>query len=133
MIGKGGMYLPVVTWGHAPQFEKRWFKFNHWVPPELTAEGKSKRRVICLALLRDQRTENIRHKIVTAMKNGCTTTIQAIKDGSQDPGNQQVWMTATAGSDGVQSGRPIFDDFFQHLWPYIGHNTANVVFQMVKR
>ncbi|GFV24675.1 adhesion G protein-coupled receptor B2 [Trichonephila clavipes] len=41
--------------------------------------------------------------------------------------------TATAGSDGVQSGRPIFDDFFQHLWLYIGSNTANVVFQMVKR
>ncbi|GFT27031.1 hypothetical protein TNCV_4675581 [Trichonephila clavipes] len=40
---------------------------------------------------------------------------------------------ATAGSDVVQSGRPIFDDFFQHLWPYIGNNTANVVFQMVKR
>ncbi|GFW07097.1 hypothetical protein TNCV_3692931 [Trichonephila clavipes] len=39
---------------------------------------------------------------------------------------------ATAGSDVVQSGRPIFDDFFQHLWPYIGNNTANVVFQMVK-
>ncbi|GFU19126.1 hypothetical protein TNCV_4397241 [Trichonephila clavipes] len=38
-----------------------------------------------------------------------------------------------AGSDVVQSGRPIFDDFFQHLWPYIGNNTANVVFQMVKR
>ncbi|GFT57056.1 hypothetical protein TNCV_1691171 [Trichonephila clavipes] len=33
----------------------------------------------------------------------------------------------------VQSGRPIFDDFFQHLWPYIGNNTANVVFQVVKR
>ncbi|GFX51828.1 ATP-dependent DNA helicase [Trichonephila clavipes] len=33
-------------------------------------------------------------------------------------------MTATAGSDVVQSGRPIFDDFFQHLWPYIGNNTA---------
>ncbi|GFV03724.1 hypothetical protein TNCV_1876721 [Trichonephila clavipes] len=30
-----------------------------------------------------------------------------------------IW-TATAGSDVVQSGRPIFDDFFQHLWPYIG-------------
>ncbi|GFW81981.1 adhesion G protein-coupled receptor B2 [Trichonephila clavipes] len=45
-----------------------------------------------------------------------------------------LWhMTATAGSDVVQSGRPIFDDFFQHLWPYIGINTANVVFQMVKR
>ncbi|GFS80103.1 hypothetical protein TNCV_2988751 [Trichonephila clavipes] len=41
--------------------------------------------------------------------------------------------TASAGSDVVQSGRPIFDDFFQHLWPYIGNNTANVVFQMVKR
>ncbi|GFX69122.1 uncharacterized protein TNCV_3562981 [Trichonephila clavipes] len=41
--------------------------------------------------------------------------------------------TATAGSDVVQSGRPIFDDFFQHLWPYIGNNTANVVFQRVKR
>ncbi|GFY10877.1 hypothetical protein TNCV_1123991 [Trichonephila clavipes] len=44
-----------------------------------------------------------------------------------------IMMTATAGSDVVQSGRPIFDDFFQHLWPYIGNNTANVVFQMVKR
>ncbi|GFV91951.1 hypothetical protein TNCV_2976221 [Trichonephila clavipes] len=41
--------------------------------------------------------------------------------------------TATAGSDVVQSGRPIFDDFSQHLWPYIDNNTANVVFQMVKR
>ncbi|GFX65555.1 hypothetical protein TNCV_5082911 [Trichonephila clavipes] len=41
--------------------------------------------------------------------------------------------TATAFSDVVQSGRPIFDDFFQHLWPYIGNNTANVGFQMVKR
>ncbi|GFU05003.1 hypothetical protein TNCV_1290951 [Trichonephila clavipes] len=42
-------------------------------------------------------------------------------------------VTAMAGSDVVQSGRPILDDFFQHLWPYIGNNTANVVFQMVKR
>ncbi|GFT58654.1 MARVEL domain-containing protein [Trichonephila clavipes] len=42
-------------------------------------------------------------------------------------------MTATAGSDAVQSGRPIFGDFFQHLWPYVGNNTVNVVFQMVKR
>ncbi|GFT10686.1 hypothetical protein TNCV_1943891 [Trichonephila clavipes] len=41
--------------------------------------------------------------------------------------------TATAGSDVVQSGRPIFDDFFQHFRPYIGNNTVNVVFQMVKR
>ncbi|GFU69459.1 hypothetical protein TNCV_2282281 [Trichonephila clavipes] len=43
-----------------------------------------------------------------------------------------VW-TDMAGSDVVQFGRPTFDDFFQHLWPYIGNNTANVVFQMVKR
>ncbi|GFU50334.1 uncharacterized protein TNCV_301661 [Trichonephila clavipes] len=42
-------------------------------------------------------------------------------------------MTAAAGSDVVQSGRPIFEDFSQHLWPYIGNNTANVVFKMVKR
>ncbi|GFT87876.1 hypothetical protein TNCV_799801 [Trichonephila clavipes] len=41
--------------------------------------------------------------------------------------------TATAGSDVVQSGRSMFDDFFQHLWPYIGSNTANVVFQMITR
>ncbi|GFY11158.1 hypothetical protein TNCV_4471441 [Trichonephila clavipes] len=41
--------------------------------------------------------------------------------------------TATAGSEVVQSGRPIFDDFFQHLWPYISNKTANGVFQMVKR
>ncbi|GFT24142.1 uncharacterized protein TNCV_2063881 [Trichonephila clavipes] len=43
------------------------------------------------------------------------------------------FRTAKAGSDVVQSGRPIFDDFFQRLWPYIGNNTANVVFQMVNR
>ncbi|GFT51911.1 hypothetical protein TNCV_1226301 [Trichonephila clavipes] len=48
-------------------------------------------------------------------------------------GSRFVSRTATAGSDIVQSGRPIFDDFFQHLWPYIGNNTANVVFQIVKR
>ncbi|GFU66232.1 hypothetical protein TNCV_3839911, partial [Trichonephila clavipes] len=41
--------------------------------------------------------------------------------------------TATADSDVVQSERPIFDDFFQHLWPYIGNNTANVVLRMDKR
>ncbi|GFU34814.1 adhesion G protein-coupled receptor B2 [Trichonephila clavipes] len=41
--------------------------------------------------------------------------------------------TATADSDVVQSGSPIFDDFFQPLWPSIGNNTTNVVFQMVKR
>ncbi|GFU67131.1 hypothetical protein TNCV_3675451 [Trichonephila clavipes] len=52
-------------------------------------------------------------------------------DGEQHPSTPP--KTATAGSDVVQSGRPIFDDFFQHLWPYIGNNTANVAFQMVTR
>ncbi|GFT50630.1 hypothetical protein TNCV_552141 [Trichonephila clavipes] len=47
--------------------------------------------------------------------------------------DKSTLMIATAGSDVVQSGRPIFDDFFQHLWPYIGNNTENVVFQMAKR
>ncbi|GFV03381.1 hypothetical protein TNCV_4019781 [Trichonephila clavipes] len=47
--------------------------------------------------------------------------------------NSYCHLTASAGWDVVQSGRPIFNDFFQHLWPYIGNNTANVVFQMVKR
>ncbi|GFV95666.1 hypothetical protein TNCV_2009831 [Trichonephila clavipes] len=46
--------------------------------------------------------------------------------------SNEIW-TATVGSDVVQSGRPIFDDFFQHLWPYIGNNTANVALQMIKR
>ncbi|GFT58940.1 hypothetical protein TNCV_185591 [Trichonephila clavipes] len=53
--------------------------------------------------------------------------------GSQRPMVTHTVKTTTAGTDGVQSGRPIFDDFFQHLWPYIGNNTANVVFQMDKR
>ncbi|GFS95161.1 hypothetical protein TNCV_2705071 [Trichonephila clavipes] len=56
-----------------------------------------------------------------------------IKLGCQPPNDNYILRTATAGSDVVQSGRPIFDDFFQHLWPYIGNNIANVVFQMVKR
>ncbi|GFU37913.1 transposable element Tcb2 transposase [Trichonephila clavipes] len=43
---------------------------------------------------------------------------------------QLLRWTATAGSDVVQSRRPIFNDFFQHLWPHIGNNTANVVFQL---
>ncbi|GFV10393.1 hypothetical protein TNCV_1950441 [Trichonephila clavipes] len=52
---------------------------------------------------------------------------------SHDRKDKGLVQTATASSDVVQSGRPIFDDFFQHLWPSIGNNTANVVFQMVKR
>ncbi|GFV02662.1 hypothetical protein TNCV_2743351 [Trichonephila clavipes] len=47
-------------------------------------------------------------------------------------GGKSRW-TATTGSEVVQSGRPIFDDSFQHLWTYIGNNTGNVVFQRIKR
>ncbi|GFW41595.1 hemocytin [Trichonephila clavipes] len=57
---------------------------------------------------------------------------KSYEEGEQVTMDCNTW-TATAGSDVVQSGRPIFDDFFQHLWPYFGNNTANVVFQMVKR
>ncbi|GFV70355.1 hypothetical protein TNCV_4797741 [Trichonephila clavipes] len=60
------------------------------------------------------------------------TTIDLYIKVDEDQTEEKVW-TATAGSDVVQSGRPISDDFFQHLWPYIGNNTVNVVFQMVKR
>ncbi|GFV18871.1 hypothetical protein TNCV_4757582 [Trichonephila clavipes] len=55
------------------------------------------------------------------------------QSGSAPATRGQSHPTAKAGSDVVQSGRPIFDDFFQHVWPYIGNNTANGVFQMVKR
>ncbi|GFT66736.1 hypothetical protein TNCV_1395021 [Trichonephila clavipes] len=68
-------------------------------------------------------------------------SLAQVSSSSLDPGSKlevrpngpSVAQTATARSDVVQSGRPIFDDFFQHLWPYIGNNTANVVFQMVRR
>ncbi|GBO16108.1 hypothetical protein AVEN_121255-1, partial [Araneus ventricosus] len=39
--------------------------FNSWVPQELTAEDKRKRKAACLALLRDQRKEKILDRIVT--------------------------------------------------------------------
>ncbi|GFR10581.1 histone-lysine N-methyltransferase SETMAR [Trichonephila clavata] len=35
------------------------FKFNRCVPHELTSENKIKRKAACLALLRDQREDNI--------------------------------------------------------------------------
>ncbi|GBM01207.1 Histone-lysine N-methyltransferase SETMAR [Araneus ventricosus] len=41
------------------------FKFNRWVPHELTAEDKRKRKAAYLALLRDQRKEKILDRIVT--------------------------------------------------------------------
>ncbi|GFV36330.1 hypothetical protein TNCV_2233771 [Trichonephila clavipes] len=63
---------------------------------------------------------------VRAIRRRPVPSIVALKD-------PHSTRTDRVGSDVVQSGRPIFNDFFQHLWPYIGKNTANVVFQMVKR
>ncbi|GFX21793.1 reverse transcriptase [Trichonephila clavipes] len=71
-------------------------------------------------------TIQCRTKIAELISYDWTVALQWV------PSHLFPW-TATAGSDVVQSGRPIFDDFFQHLRPYIGNNTANVVFQMVKR
>ncbi|GBN29916.1 hypothetical protein AVEN_253452-1 [Araneus ventricosus] len=39
--------------------------FNRWVPHELTAEDKRRRKAACLAVLRDQRKEKILDRIVT--------------------------------------------------------------------
>ncbi|GFV42249.1 hypothetical protein TNCV_3164801 [Trichonephila clavipes] len=70
---------------------------------------------------------------VAGRKNGFQWLGDTLLGLSYFPSSNAHVRTLTAGSDVVQSGRPIFDDFFQHLWPYIGNNTANVVFQMVKR
>ncbi|GFU70664.1 hypothetical protein TNCV_528171 [Trichonephila clavipes] len=75
------------------------------------------------------RVDSVEH--VSPSSLGCSRTFNMQLHCQSTPG--RIGGTATAGSDVVQSGRPIFDDFFQHLWPYIGNNTANVVFQMVKR
>ncbi|GBN47208.1 Histone-lysine N-methyltransferase SETMAR [Araneus ventricosus] len=45
------------------------FMFNRWVPHELTAEDKLKRKAACLALFRDQRKEKIVDRIVTYDEN----------------------------------------------------------------
>ncbi|GFT92478.1 histone-lysine N-methyltransferase SETMAR [Trichonephila clavipes] len=68
----------------------------------------------------------------TVTANNVQFWFRRFRSGTSDV-QMHLAQTATAGSDVVQSGRPIFDDFFQHLWLYIGNNTANVVFQMVKR
>ncbi|GFW49938.1 hypothetical protein TNCV_2315201 [Trichonephila clavipes] len=76
-------------------------------------------------------TENL-EKVVTGLFEFACSNYLNIYVMSPQPFKCQS-RTPTAGSDVVQSGRQIFDDFFPHLWPFIGNNTANVVFQMVKR
>ncbi|GFX25645.1 uncharacterized protein TNCV_2082801 [Trichonephila clavipes] len=80
----------------------------------------------------DQRKSHKPQSFSNALSEFKYHTVKVGHDSSHS--YEKAWQrTATAGSDVVQSGSPIFDDFFQHLWPYIGNNTANVVFQMVKR
>ncbi|GFX72100.1 hypothetical protein TNCV_3050231 [Trichonephila clavipes] len=77
---------------------------------------------------------DIRPQMLEKVIKNWTSRLDYIRASRGSPMPEIIFkMTATVGSDVVQSGRPIFDDFFQHLWPYIGNNTANVVFQMVKR
>ncbi|GFU36659.1 transposase [Trichonephila clavipes] len=77
---------------------------------------------------------DIRPQILEKVIENWTSRLDYIRASRGSPMPEIIFkMTATVGSDVVQSGRPIFDDFFQHLWPYIDNNTANVVFQMVKR
>ncbi|GFU69337.1 uncharacterized protein TNCV_3210011 [Trichonephila clavipes] len=77
---------------------------------------------------------DIRPQMLEKVIENWTSRLDYIRASRGSPMPEIIFkMTATAGSNVVQSGRPIFDDFFQHLWPYIGNNTANVVFQMVKR
>ncbi|GFT23333.1 hypothetical protein TNCV_2016251 [Trichonephila clavipes] len=74
------------------------------------------------------------HKCRKKVIENWTSRLDYIRASRGSPMPEIIFkMTATAGSDVVQSGRPIFDDFFQHLWPYIGNNTKKVVFQIVKR
>ncbi|GFY03685.1 hypothetical protein TNCV_3665961 [Trichonephila clavipes] len=78
---------------------------------------------------------DIRPQMLEKVIENWTSRLDYIRASRGSPLPEIIFkMTPTAGSDAVQSGRPIFDDFFfQPLWPHIGNNTANVVFQMVKR
>ncbi|GFV06770.1 HTH_38 domain-containing protein [Trichonephila clavipes] len=70
----------------------------------------------------------IKLSLLTSHVSVCHTTMVGLESGDTVDAEQLRYApphwpctrTATAGSDVVQSGRPIFDDFFQHLWPYIG-------------
>ncbi|GFY15840.1 hypothetical protein TNCV_1284851 [Trichonephila clavipes] len=108
---------------------------------KITLSGSQKRKI------RKEKEHNINSKyakldnfLISTSSSSCASASSSNDKRSKGNGCaiQHDFMlltarTATAGSDVVQSGRPIFDDIFQHLWPYIGNNTANVVFQMVKR
>ncbi|GBN35186.1 Histone-lysine N-methyltransferase SETMAR [Araneus ventricosus] len=62
------------------------FKFNLWVPHELTDENKRKRKAACLALLRDQRKEKILDRIVICDENWVYYNNTSLKEGWSTPG-----------------------------------------------
>ncbi|GFW54498.1 uncharacterized protein TNCV_1608621 [Trichonephila clavipes] len=77
---------------------------------------------------------DIRPQMLEKVSENWTSRLDYIRASCGSPMPEIIFkMTATAGSDVVLSGRPIFDDFIQHFWPYIGNNMANVVFQMIER
>ncbi|GFT77432.1 hypothetical protein TNCV_4571721 [Trichonephila clavipes] len=73
---------------------------------------------------------DIRPQMLEKVIENWTSRMDYIRSSRGSPMPEIIFKrTAMAGSDVVQSRRPIFDEFFQHLWPYIGNNTANVVFK----
>ncbi|GFS61199.1 hypothetical protein TNCV_3104621 [Trichonephila clavipes] len=96
---------------------------------EREKEGKRARKRQGLVVFRKRRGESQSFLLSDADEESETR----MSKNALRTGRRQVVETATAGSDVVQSGRQFSMDFFRHLWPYIGNNTANVVFQMVKR
>ncbi|GBM76588.1 Histone-lysine N-methyltransferase SETMAR [Araneus ventricosus] len=62
------------------------FKFNRWVPHELTTKDKRKRKAACLALLRNQRKEKVQDRIVTCDEKWVYYNNTSHKGGWSAPG-----------------------------------------------
>ncbi|GBM41380.1 Mariner Mos1 transposase [Araneus ventricosus] len=60
--------------------------FNRWVPHELTAEDKRKRKAACFVLLRDQRKEKTLDRIVTCDEKWVYYNNTSRKGGWSAPG-----------------------------------------------
>lgn len=65
------------------------FNFNRWLPHDLTAEDKRKRKILCLVRVSYQRLENISEELWPFVKNGCIRVIQIVNKGGQPLWNQQ--------------------------------------------
>ncbi|GFS77244.1 uncharacterized protein TNCV_3758321 [Trichonephila clavipes] len=60
-----GQWIGMLLRTFSSQSRPLGYPLDREVPQKLTAEDKSKRKVACLALLRDQRKEKILNRIVT--------------------------------------------------------------------